>query len=96
MMAQWCVLPYYAGGPEFHCNIKKGNKGGWRDILVVKSTGCSSRGRGFSSQYPQLSTIQIPGDLAPSHRHTCRKNTNAYNVKINKSFFFKILFILYI
>jgi hypothetical protein len=30
---------------------------GWRDGLVVKSTGCSSSGSGFDSQYPHGSSL---------------------------------------
>lgn len=40
---------------------------GWRDDLVIKSTGCSFRGLRFNSQYPhggsQLSITLVPGDL---------------------------------
>ena len=46
------------------------------DGSVVKSTGCSSRGPGFSSQYPhgslQLSVTSLPEDLTLSsglYRH---------------------------
>lgn len=28
--------------------------------------------------------IPDPGDLTPSYRHTCRLNTNAHEIKINK------------
>jgi hypothetical protein len=48
---------------------------------VVKSTGCSSRGPEFISQQPHnsahLSEMPVPGLLlTPSHRHTCKLNTN--------------------
>ena len=40
----------------------------WRNGLVVKSTSCSSRGPGFSSQHPhgssQVSLTPVPEDLA--------------------------------
>jgi hypothetical protein len=39
---------------------------GWRDGSVVKSTGCSSKGPRFNSQYPhggsQLSITSVPGE----------------------------------
>jgi hypothetical protein len=42
---------------------------GWRDGYAVKSTGCSSRGMWFDSQYPQdgskQSVTQVPRDLMP-------------------------------
>jgi hypothetical protein len=31
-------------------------------------------------------------DLTHSQRHTCKQNTNAHKIKINKSFFFKKVF----
>jgi hypothetical protein len=30
-----------------------------------------------------LSVIPVPGDLTPSHRHTCRQNTNLYTIKVH-------------
>jgi hypothetical protein len=30
----------------------------------------------------QLSLSPVPGDQTPSHRHTCRQNTNAYKMNI--------------
>ena len=29
----------------------------------------------------QLSVTPVPGDLTPSHRHTCRQNSNAREIK---------------
>lgn len=44
---------------------------GWRDVSEVESTGCSSEGSGFSSQYPHGSSqlpVTLPsGDPTPSH-----------------------------
>jgi hypothetical protein len=62
---------------------KKKKSRGWRDSSVVKSTGCSSRGPGFSSQHPHGSLTQ-----------TCRQNINAHKKQIkllknNNFFFFK-------
>ena len=55
---------------------------GWRDGSVVTSTGCSSRGPGFSSQQPHGSSqppvTPVPRDLMPSSglcrycTHVCR------------------------
>ena len=60
---------------------------GWRDVSEVKNTDCSCRGLGFNSQYPhgttQLSVTPVPGDPTLSHRHACRQNTNAYEIKIS-------------
>lgn len=49
---------------------------------MVKRT--SSRGRGFNFQYPygsSLSVTPVPGELAPSHRHTCAQNTSEHENK---------------
>jgi hypothetical protein len=43
-----------------HQGLKSGRGWGWRDTLVVKSTGCSSRGPGFNSH---LSITPLTGDL---------------------------------
>ena len=43
-------------------------------------------------QFPvptRQSVTLVPGDPTPSHEHTCRRNTNAHKIKINKSFFKK-------
>jgi hypothetical protein len=67
-----------------------------RNGLVVKSTGCPSRGPGFNSQHPhggsQVSVSPVPGDLTPSHRYTCRQNTNTHTIKNKplKKFCYKI------
>jgi hypothetical protein len=41
----------------------------------------------FKSQHPQgvsqLSVTPFPGNLTPSHRHTCSQNANKHKVKIN-------------
>lgn len=37
-------------------DLKEGARGSWTDVLVVKDTGCFSRGPGFNSQY-------LPGSL---------------------------------
>jgi hypothetical protein len=64
--------------------------GAWRGGSAVESTGCSFREWGFDSQHPhgssQLSVTPVPGDPTPSHRHTCRQNTNAHEIKVNKTF----------
>jgi hypothetical protein len=61
-------------------------EGVWTHGLVVKSTGCSSRGPVFNAQCPHgsslLSVIPVPGDLDRS-RHTLRQNTNAPKIKIS-------------
>lgn len=55
---------------------------------MAKSTGCSSRRPRFSSQNThgssQLSVPLVLEDLTPPHRHKCRQNINAYEIKINK------------
>jgi hypothetical protein len=67
----------------------------WKDGSAVKSTDCSSGGPRFNSQQPhgnlQLSVTPVPGDPMPSHRYTCRQNTNAHKIKINKSLLTKRL-----
>lgn len=59
---------------------------GSREGLEVKSTGYSAEGSRFISQHPhgssQLFLIPVPGDRAPSHRHTCMQNTKAHKIKI--------------
>ena len=64
---------------------------GWKDGSAVKSLGCSSRWPGFKSQHAYgnsyLSITSIPELLTPSHRQTCKQNTNAHKNKNN--FFFK-------
>lgn len=59
---------------------------GWREISVVKSTGCSSRGSRFSSQHPQGSSelTGIAGDLTLTETYA-QTNTNAYKTRINRS-----------
>jgi hypothetical protein len=46
---------------------------------------CSSREPGFNSRYPHgsspLSVTLVPGFLTPSHRYTCRQNTNEHKIK---------------
>jgi len=53
--------------------------------MVVKSSGCSSRGPGFNLQHPHGSSLRfvnpVPGGLTPSHRHTCRQNTDTHKEK---------------
>jgi hypothetical protein len=65
-------------------------KSGWRDSSAVKSTGCSSRGPVFNPSNHMVAhnclSFVTPGDLAPSHRHMCRQNTNAHRIKIGKLF----------
>lgn len=55
----------------------------WRESSVAKSTHCFCRGPRFSSEHPhsRSSVTPIPGDLIPSHIHTCRQNINAHNNK---------------
>ena len=73
--------------------FKKNIIGIRRDGSVVKNTGWSSSGPGFNSRHPHghphLSVTPVPGSLTTSHRHTCWKNTNAHNLKVNhlKKFF---------
>lgn len=71
-----------ANGTDLHADktliqLKKIKKSlGWKDSSVVKSTDCSCRGPGFSSQYPQMSVTPVPRDLVPSaglHRHQAHK-----------------------
>lgn len=61
---------------------------GSREGIEVKSTDCSAEGCRFICQHPhgssQLFIIPVPGDRAPSHRHTCMQNTKAHKTKINK------------
>jgi hypothetical protein len=56
---------------------KKWGLWGWRDGSAVKSTGCSSRRPGSSSQHPhgssQLSVISVPGYQTHSHKHISRQ-----------------------
>jgi hypothetical protein len=55
---------------------------------VAKSTSCSSRGPGFSSQHPhggsQLFITPVQGDLMPfkdtRHMHTSRQNTHTHKI----------------
>ena len=64
------------------------NKSEVRDGSVVKSTGWSSRGAGFNPQHTQRSlqlfATPVPETPTSSHRHTCRQNTNAHEIKIIK------------
>ena len=73
---------------------------GWRDGVVVLSTGCSSRGSRFGSPKAssQLSVTVLPGDLMPTsglhghymyfiNKHTCRQNTHIHEI-IRINFFF--------
>jgi hypothetical protein len=52
----------------------------------------TSRGLGFSSQYPhdssQLSVtvILVPGALTVSHRHTYRQGAKAHKIKIMRMY----------
>jgi hypothetical protein len=32
-----------------------------------------------------ISTTPVPGLLTPSHRYTCRQNTNEHKIKINQN-----------
>lgn len=63
--------------------------GGWRDGSVANNIGSSARGSEFISQHPydssQLPIMPVPRDLALSHKHTCRKNTNVDKRKNNRS-----------
>ena len=49
---------------------------------MVKNTGCFSRELKFNSQHAhgssQVSVTLVPGNLAPSHRHAYRQNTNEH------------------
>jgi hypothetical protein len=60
---------------------------GWRVSSVVTGNVCSSRGSGFNSQRPhvssQLSVTPVPEDLTSSDRQADQK-TNAHKIKINK------------
>jgi hypothetical protein len=62
--------------------VLKNDGKGWRGGKTVKSSGLSTRRPGFNSEHPHgsspLSVTPAPVYLKPSHRHTCRKNTNAY------------------
>lgn len=53
---------------------------------MVKSTVYSSREPGFNSQHQHgdswLYASSVPGNLVPSHRHTCRQSTNAHKIFI--------------
>jgi hypothetical protein len=53
----------------------------------LKSPSCSSEEPGFNSQNPhgssQPSVTPVPRDPKPSHKHTCRQNTNAHKIKMN-------------
>jgi hypothetical protein len=46
---------------------------------------CFPKDLGSNSGTPmaicELSAVQIPGDLTPSHRHTWRQNTNVSKIK---------------
>ena len=78
--------------PHFHLHPQKKEKTrprGWTDSSVVKSTGCFSRGHGFTSPHPillyprgcaQPSLISVPGDLSPSSGHCghCTRGTHIY------------------
>jgi hypothetical protein len=56
---------------------------------MAQQLSCSPKRLRFNSQHPhgssQLSITPVPGDLTPSHRQTCKQNTNAYKIK-NKLF----------
>lgn len=76
-------------GRKAECTGIKGLKAimrGWRDVSVVKSIGCSSRGSVFDSQKPhdstQLSVTPGPKDLAPPHRHTYRQKNKSKKQKV--------------
>lgn len=60
---------------------------GWKDGLAVNNTECSSRGPRFKSHHgsSQLFVAPFPEDLIPSHRHTCKQNTNSH--KFFKNFY---------
>ena len=53
-------------GSEIGWEALSDSEVGVRDSSVVKSTGCSFRGLGFTSQHPhgslQLSVTPVPGD----------------------------------
>jgi hypothetical protein len=56
---------------------------GWGNSTENKNTGCSSRGLGFSSQYPhgssQLSVTPVPDTLTQTHveaKYQCTQNKN--------------------
>jgi hypothetical protein len=59
---------------------------GWKDGSEVKRTRVQ-----FLAPTWQLTTLYspVPGLLTPSHRHTCRQNTNVQKIKINYRFFKK-------
>lgn len=75
---------------------------GWRDVSTLKSTGCSPRGPGLSSQHPhsnsRLSATPVPGDLMPSpglcghrihraHRQMCAQNPHEHKmINLKKTF----------
>jgi hypothetical protein len=58
----------------------------WRDGSVAEINN-SPREPRLNSQHPpgdsQLSVTPVPGDLTPSHRHSCKQNTNEHKMKIN-------------
>jgi hypothetical protein len=44
----------------------------WEHLLLLQRTWVQ-----FQAQTQQLTTVtSVPGDLTPSHRHTCRQNIN--------------------
>jgi hypothetical protein len=69
-----------------HCGVdfEVSKAGAERDGSVVKTTDCSSKGPEFNSQHPHGNTTvtPVPEDPTPSHRHTCRQNTDAHEIKI--------------
>lgn len=59
------ITPHNVLKKSFNMNVKNKTTRGWRDVSVVKNTGCSSRGLGTNSQQPQsISQPSIVGSDA--------------------------------
>lgn len=64
---------------------------GLERLLSVKSTRCSSRRPNFNPQHPDGSSCNssvtpVLGGLAPSHRCTCKQNTNAFKNNFKRKY----------
>lgn len=66
----WSYIHAHMGSPNWTYWVIRNRGGGWRDGFVIKSTDCSSRSPGFSSQQPDDSSqpyvFPVPGDMKPS------------------------------
>lgn len=85
-----CILRWsnhnWLGPRFFHLTLGMSALGHW--ILevcevgvgsAVKSTGCSSKRKHHTAAHNCVH-FQFQGILTPSHRHTCRQNTNVYKI----------------